>query len=213
MNESLSPVTNGQGVSRETRDRLEIFANLFFKWAASMNLVAPSTLGAMRSRHVEDSLQIYRLSPGAHEWMDLGSGGGFPGIITAICLAEIGDGWVHLVESNRKKAAFLRQALVETGARGSVHALRIEAVTNEHVKTCDRISARALADLDTLLGYIEPWAERNGELRAFLHKGRDYRRELDISHRRWDFHLVEHSSLVEEGSVILEISNLRRRNR
>lgn len=210
MNKSLSPVTSGKGVSRETQERLEHFATLFQKWAKAINLVAPSTLGELWQRHIADSLQIYDLSPGPHRWVDLGSGGGFPGVVLAIRMAELQDGWVHLVESNRKKAAFLRVALQETGARGSVHAVRIE-VAPETIPQCDRISARALADLDQLLGYIEPWAQRNPDLKAFLHKGRDYRREVAVSNRRWSFDLLEHGSVVEDDSVILEISGLKRR--
>jgi len=111
-------------VSRETRDRLERFAELFQKWSRSINLAAASTHSELWDRHIRDSLQIFQLSPGAHDWIDLGSGGGFPGVVTAICLAERGDGWVHLVESNHKKASFLRMALLETGARGSVFVPR-----------------------------------------------------------------------------------------
>ena len=211
MNESLHPVTSGIGVSRETRQRLDTFASLFRKWASKINLVAPSTLGELWSRHIQDSLQIFNLSPGPHQWVDLGSGGGFPGVITAICLAEVGDGWVHLVESNNKKAAFLRAALQETGARGSVHAVRIEAAP-EQIASCNRISARALAALDTLFGYIEPWMIRNPELRAFFHKGRDYHREVEVSHRRWNLDLLEHTSVIENDSIILEISGLSRKS-
>jgi len=198
-------------VSRETRDRLERFAALFQKWSRSINLVASSTHAELWDRHIRDSLQIYALSPGAFSWVDLGSGGGFPGIITAICLAELGDGWVHLVESNHKKASFLRMALLETGARGSVLSARIETAT-ELLPSCDRVSARALADLDSLCEFVEPWATRNQNLKAFFHKGRDYRREVEISHRRWKFDLVEHSSVIENDSVILEISGLTRKS-
>jgi 16S rRNA (guanine527-N7)-methyltransferase len=204
-------VTIGEGVSRETQERLATFALLLQKWAKAINLVAPSTLAELWSRHIQDSLQIYQLSPGPLRWIDLGSGGGFPGIITAICLTEIGYGWVHLVESNNKKAAFLRTALQETGARGSVHALRIETAP-ESLASCERISARALADLDILCGFIEPWAIRNPSLKAFFHKGRDYRREVEISRRRWNLDLVEHPSIVEKDSVVLEISGLSRRS-
>jgi 16S rRNA (guanine527-N7)-methyltransferase len=203
-------VTIGKDVSRETQERLELFAALFEKWAKAINLVSPSTRGELWTRHIQDSLQIYRLSPGSLHWVDLGSGGGFPGIVTAICLAEVGGGWVHLVESNNKKAAFLRTALQQTAARGSVHAVRIEAAP-QLIATCDRISARALAELDVLCGMIEPWAIRNTNLRSFLHKGRDYRREVEISRRRWNLDLVEHQSAVEKDSVILEVSGLSRR--
>lgn len=198
---------NGKSVSRETQERLEHFARLFQKWAKTINLVAPSTLDELWQRHISDSAQIYQLSPGAFRWLDLGSGGGFPGIITAIFLAEQDDGWVHLVESNQKKAAFLRVALSETGARGSVHPIRIEAAATE-LKECDRISARALADLDLLFSYTAPWLVEK-KARAFFHKGRDYLSEINKARGRWAFDLVEHRSAVEQDSVILEISNLQ----
>jgi 16S rRNA (guanine527-N7)-methyltransferase len=198
---------NGRSVSRETQERLQHFAALFNKWAKSINLVAPSTLGELWERHIADSAQIFQLSPGAANWVDLGSGGGFPGIITAIFLAEMDQGWIHLIESNQKKSAFLRVALSETNARGSIHTVRAEAAISV-VAQCDRISARALADLDTLLGYSSSWMI-DKETRAFFHKGRDYRRELADAHSRWSFDLLEHNSAIENDSVILEISNLR----
>ncbi|UNK38176.1 16S rRNA (guanine(527)-N(7))-methyltransferase RsmG [Shinella sp. H4-D48] len=196
-------------VSRETEERLTIFVALFQKWAKTINLVAPSTLSEVWNRHIVDSAQIYALRPGAHTWADLGSGGGFPGIVTGILLAGIGDGWVHLVESNNKKAAFLRTAILETGARASVHAIRIEDAPAT-IEDCDAISARALADLDLLLQFGLPWAERKPDLTFFLHKGRDYQREIDKAHGRWRFDLVKHASVVEPDSVVLEISKLSR---
>lgn len=211
MNKSLRTETSALGVSRETKDRLDRFAALFQKWAKAINLVAPSTIGDLWQRHINDSLQIFALSPEPAIWVDLGSGGGFPGIVTAICLVEKNDGWVHLVESNHKKAAFLRAALAETGARGTVHDVRIEEVV-ELIRECDRISARALTDLDALFSYVEPWALRNPALKAYLHKGRDYQREIEVSNRRWDFDLVVHQSIIEADSVVLEVGGLRRKS-
>lgn len=200
---------SGLNVSRETVDRLNTFVVLFQKWAKAINLVAPSTLSEVWSRHVVDSAQIYGLHPGPRIWADLGSGGGFPGIVTGILLAGTGDGWVHLVESNNKKAAFLRTAILETGARATVHAIRIEEAPAV-IERCDAISARALADLDLLMQFSAPWAERNADLRLFLHKGRDYQRELDKALGRWRFDLVKHASIVEPDSVVLEVSHLSR---
>lgn len=199
---------NGMAVSRETAERLAHFAALFTKWAKAINLVAPSTFDDLWHRHIADSAQIFQLVREARIWADLGSGGGFPGIITAIFLAELGDGWVHLVESNNKKAAFLRTALSETGARGSVHPVRIEKAS-ELIPTCDAISARALAELDLLLEFANPWAAINPSLKAYFHKGRDYRAEIEKSRRRWSFDLLVHSSAIERDSVVLEIGGIR----
>lgn len=197
----------GLRVSRETKEKLELFANLFLKWNRSINLVAPSTAGDLWRRHIADSAQLYALHQDPCTWVDLGSGGGFPGIVTALFLAERSDGWVHLVESNNKKAAFLRSAILETGARASVHPIRIEDAPNE-IPNCTAISARALADLTELCRYAYPWVLRSPGTRLFLHKGRDYAREVTAAHGGWDFDLVKHESQIEQGSVILEISNL-----
>ncbi|PDT83540.1 16S rRNA (guanine(527)-N(7))-methyltransferase RsmG [Sinorhizobium sp. BJ1] len=200
-------------VSRETLEKLEHFAVLFQKWAKSINLVAPSTLEDLWQRHIVDSLQIFQLSPSPKAWVDLGSGGGFPGVITAICLSEYSDGWVDLVESNNKKAAFLRIALNETGARGSVHPIRIEQAPSV-IPRCDAVSARALADLTQLLDYCTPWMlEETSNTVAFFHKGRDYQQEVDKAVSRFQFDLVKHASVVEPDSVVLEIANLSRRTK
>lgn len=198
---------NGLRVSRETQEKLKHFAELFRKWAKSINLVAPSTMESLWSRHIADSARVYQLFPGQRDWVDLGSGGGFPGIITAILMSETGGGWVNLVESNHKKAAFLRVALNETGARGSVYALRIEDAPKV-VPTCDVVSARALAELDQLFQYASPWMCGTGKAQALFHKGRDYRAEVDKARGRWDFDLVIHESQVEANSVLLEVANL-----
>lgn len=197
------------GVSRETQERLEHFSQLFMKWARTINLVAPSTFGDLWERHIADSAQIFQIQSDPKRWIDLGSGGGFPGIITAILLAETSDGWVHLVESNQKKAAFLRVALSETGARGSIHPVRVENAKQE-IPVCDFLSSRALADLSQLFEYGWAWAGENPDMRFYLHKGRDYQAEIDKAHSRWDFDLVKHASIIEQDSVVLEISKLRR---
>jgi len=210
MNASLPQSLNGLRVSRETAERLDHFSRLFQKWAKSINLVAPSTKENLWQRHIADSIQIFQIHPVPKQWIDLGSGGGFPGIITAICLAEFGDGWVHLVESNNKKAAFLRVALAETGARGSVHPIRIEAASAA-IPRCDAISARALADLTQLLDYCAAWMIPAPSVTAYFHKGRDYQNEIDKAVGRFQFDLVKHMSVIEPNSVVLEIANLSRK--
>ncbi|MGN6550410.1 MAG: 16S rRNA (guanine(527)-N(7))-methyltransferase RsmG [Pararhizobium sp.] len=199
-----SPTPGPWNVSRETAERLQAFAALFERWSQRINLVSARTRGELLTRHIADSLQIARLNPNPKIWIDLGSGGGFPGLITGIALAEAGEGWVHLVESNHKKAAFLRAAIVDTGARASVHPERIEAV---QIAACDAVSARALAELDALLALSQRWVSRPG-VTAWFHKGRDYAREVAKARARWNFDLIEHASTIEPDSVILEIRNL-----
>src|SRR5690242_21848794 len=105
-------------VSRETEERLDRFIELLGQWQTKTNLVAPSTLGHLWTRHVADSLQLLALRPNAKAWIDLGSGGGFPGVVLACALAEQPGAVVHLVERNAKKAAFLREAIRVTASPG-----------------------------------------------------------------------------------------------
>ena len=90
-------------VSRETWARLRQYGDIVRKWQKTINLISPTTVGDLWERHILDSLQIWALDPQPKTWLDMGSGAGFPGIVTAICLAEHGTGWVYLIESNQKK--------------------------------------------------------------------------------------------------------------
>ncbi|MBU4531787.1 MAG: 16S rRNA (guanine(527)-N(7))-methyltransferase RsmG [Hoeflea sp.] len=198
-------------VSRETWDRLRVHADLVRKWQSSINLISPKTLPDLWERHVLDSLQLFRLRPDPLTWIDMGSGAGFPGLVTAICLTDLDAGWVHLVESNNKKAAFLRQVISKTGARASVHPMRMEAMHGE-LGDVEAISARALASLPELLEYAAPFASKNPALELWFHKGMDYPGEVRSARDLWGFDLIEHQSLARDGSAILQISNLSKRN-
>src|SRR5919205_1131836 len=102
-------------VSRETEARLDRYIALLLEWQAKTNLVAPSTLPNLWTRHISDSLQLLRLAPAARTWVDLGSGGGFPGVVLACALAETPGALVHLGGRIAKKAAFLREAISVSG--------------------------------------------------------------------------------------------------
>lgn len=123
MSDSFEESVN---VSRETWARLRQYGDIVRKWQKTINLISPTTVGDLWERHILDSLQIWALDPQPKSWLDMGSGAGFPGIVTGICLAEHGAGWVYLIESNQKKAAFLRNTIVQTGARASVHPVRVD---------------------------------------------------------------------------------------
>ena len=198
-------------VSRETWQRLELYADLVRKWQPTINLISPNTVPELWERHVLDSLQLFRLQQKPLNWIDMGSGAGFPGLVTAICLMDQAEGWVHLVESNNKKAAFLRQVIVKTGARASVHPMRMETMPSE-LENIDAISARALASLKDLLDYAAPFAERKADFQMWFHKGLDYREEVRSARDHWGFDLIEHPSLAQDGSAILQISHLSKRN-
>ena len=105
-------------VSRETEARLDAYVDLLVQWQTKTNLVAPSTLPCLWTRHIADSLQLLSLAPHAKLWADFGSGGGFPGVVLACALADVAGARIDLVERNAKKAAFLREAIRITGTPG-----------------------------------------------------------------------------------------------
>lgn len=193
-------------VSRETFDRLREFETHFRKWNRSINLVAASTQDDLWRRHILDSAQLARIEPTARLWVDLGSGGGFPGLVMAFLLAERG-GSIDLVESNRKKAGFLQAMIGQFGLPARVVARRIEDAP-AFVAQPEIVTARALAPLGLLLDLSAPWLLAGA--RGLFHKGRDYQREVEESAHRWRFDLVEHTSLVDPQSVILELRGLRK---
>jgi len=194
-------------VSRETFARLKEFESAFVRWAGRINLAAPSTLPQIWERHILDSARLVRLAPAATLWLDLGSGGGFPGAVVAILLMDRPGSHVDLVESNRKKAAFLQTVLASLKAPARVHSRRIEDCY-ETIAAPEIVTARALAPLTHLLELAEPWLSRGAT--ALFHKGRDYQREIEESDNAWRFDLVKHDESVGGNGVILEISNLRR---
>ncbi|UDL87411.1 16S rRNA (guanine(527)-N(7))-methyltransferase RsmG [Mesorhizobium sp. PAMC28654] len=193
-------------VSRETFDRLVAFEEMFQKWNRRINLVAPSTLGHVWERHILDSAQLARIEPLATRWVDLGSGGGFPGLILAFLLAERDGASIDLVESNRKKASFLQSVVGQFNLPARVVARRIDD-SYEHVAAPQIVTARALASLSSLLDLSAPWLTTG--TRGLFHKGRDYRAEVEESAHRWAFDLVEHPSMTDPLGVILELSDLR----
>jgi len=191
-------------VSRETVDRLSEFERQFLRWSARINLAAPSQLDRLWTRHILDSAQLVRFAPETTRWLDIGSGGGFPGAVVAILLCDRPLFHIDLVESNRKKAAFLKTALASAEC-ATVLAIRIEDAYPA-VDAPEIVSARALAPLSELLGLAEPWLKAGA--RGLFHKGRDYASEIEEARDAWRFDLVEHRSMVDREGVILEIRNL-----
>ena len=204
--ESLKAIV--PAVSRETVDRLIAFEELFRKWSKAINLASPSTLNELWTRHILDSAQLFPLASDAKNWLDIGSGGGFPGIVTACFLADQPGTAIDLIESAGKKAAFLRTAAGHLNVPAHIHSARIEAMWQK-IETPQVVTARALASLNDLFGLAEPWLTNGAK--ALFQKGRDYQREIDESRVGWSFDLVQHQSAIDQASVILEISNLRRK--
>lgn len=196
-------------VSRETIDFLALYAELLVQWQRTINLVAPSTLSDVWHRHFADSAQLLALAPpSALAWIDLGSGAGFPGLVLAIMLQERQGARMTLVESDSRKAAFLREVARRTGAPVDIRAERAEKLsTQAKVTATDVITARALASLDSLLALSRPWFGAN--TRALFLKGRDAGREIEEARSRWQFDCRREPSLTDAEASVLVIEHLR----
>lgn len=189
-------------VSRETSERLETYAALLGRWNERINLVSRTSLAQLWSRHILDSAQLFALA-GAQlqNWADLGSGGGFPGLVVAILAAESAPGLrMTLVESDGRKAAFLATAVRELGLSVAVRQERIEARAPLGAQI---LSARALAPLDDLLGYAVRHLAPGG--RALFLKGASHGAEIAAARAHWSFELQIHPSKSGADGVILEI--------
>jgi 16S rRNA (guanine527-N7)-methyltransferase len=201
---SLTPV------SRETGVRLDRYVDLLLEWQSKTNLVAPSTLPHLWTRHISDSLQLLTLVPTARLWADFGSGGGFPGVVLACALAETPGAMVHLIERNAKKGAFLREALRVTNSPGTVHLADIGDIVDSAIGKVDCVTARALAPLHQLIGFAEPLV-RQGAKALFL-KGQDVELELTEATKYWNIKPRLHSSRTGGHGWIVELDHIERRN-
>ncbi|MCK8463281.1 16S rRNA (guanine(527)-N(7))-methyltransferase RsmG [Aliiroseovarius sp. S1339] len=194
-------------VSRETIEKLGVYAALLQKWNPAINLVAPSTLATLWSRHFLDSAQIIDLTPESMKtWCDMGTGGGFPGLIVAI-MAQDRDPKRQTVciESDIRKATFLRTVVREADVNATILSERIEAVTPQNA---DVVSARALAPLKDLLGYADRHLAPAG-MGIFL-KGENYRSEVEEALEVWRFQLDTYPSKTHPDAVVLKIGDLNR---
>lgn len=193
-------------ISKDVFERLCLFVARLEEWQKKTNLVAPSTLDEIWHRHVADSLQCFALKPNARKWLDIGSGGGFPGLVIAAVMADHEGGEIVLIESNNKKTAFLRQVNRKMGAPGRVVTSRVEEAEIDAYAP-EIVTARALTALPNLLDLTCNWLSASTV--GLFHKGRDYRSELQECNGVWTFDLLHHPSAISTDSVILEIANLR----
>lgn len=194
-------------VSRETLQRLTLYADLLRHWTRRINLISASTVDALWQRHFLDSAQVFDIAPPqARTWLDLGSGGGFPGLVIAVMAAECRpDLRITLVESDQRKAAFLRRVARETGVGAVVLAERAEALPPQRA---DVVSARALAPLDKLLGFAERHLSPGGT--ALFPKGARAAGEIKTARKSWQFALDLRPSLTDDKAAILKITELSR---
>jgi 16S rRNA (guanine527-N7)-methyltransferase len=190
-------------VSREIAERLDRFAALLLKWQHRINLIASSTIPILWTRHIADSLQLLDQAPDAKIWIDLGSGAGFPGIVVACALADAPGAAVHLVESNGKKANFLREAVRLIDAPATVHGMRIEDFVNNFNARPDVVTARALAPLKQILALAHPLS-KTGAQGLFL-KGQDVGSELTQASKYWKFEPVLVPSKTNPNSRIVSV--------
>lgn len=200
-------VLSSLDVSRETSDRLRLLANLLLKWNPRINLVSKSTLETLWTRHILDSAQIFDLVPHpVGHWVDIGSGGGFPGLVVAILAAEKDPSQTTtLIESDQRKCAFLRTVLRETGVSGAVLTKRIEQAEPQDA---DVLSARALADLSQLYEFAERHLSKSGT--ALFPKGVTWQKELREAEESWSFSHEVITSKSEPEAVILKLGDIRR---
>lgn len=190
-------------VSRETIVRLDIYVDLLERWQGVQNLVSSKTLADLWTRHIWDSAQLLPFLGPARHIADLGSGAGFPGLVLAILLSGTSEATVHLVESNRRKAAFLQEVVRATGVKASVHPLRIEDFVAHCTEPIDVIVARALAPVAKLLALSEPLLKKGA--RALFLKGQDVEMELTQASKSWRLTASIVPSVTDSGGRILRI--------
>jgi 16S rRNA (guanine527-N7)-methyltransferase len=197
-------------VPHETILKLTRYAELLTHWQKSMNLVAPSTVPKVWSRHFADSAQLRGLAPDARLWLDLGSGAGFPGLVIAILQESVPDFRMNLVESSSKKCAFLAEVARVAEAPVDIHAMRIEQLAEKAQSLRpDVVCARALAPLPRLLKLAEPFVGEG--TRALFLKGRETEAEIEAARSGWDFTVRLHPSLTASDAFIVDVTELRRR--
>lgn len=194
-------------VSRETLERLDIYAALLKKWNPAINLVGKSTVETLWTRHFLDSAQVFRISKVNHgHWVDIGTGGGFPGLVVAAMAKDAAPGISFtFVESDLRKATFLRTAAMDMGLAVKVISKRIEDIPS---LSADVLSARALASVADLLGYADLHLKPDG--RALFLKGATVDQEVTEALETWSFQSEEYRSMTDTTGVILSIGDIRR---
>jgi 16S rRNA (guanine527-N7)-methyltransferase len=205
---ALALIHDSREIAPDLVPRLDRLAALLLQWQATTNLVAPSTLPELWTRHIADSLQLLSLAPDAKHWVDLGSGAGFPGLVVGCALAQTPGVTIHLVESNLKKAAFLREAGRITGAPVKVHAVRIEDFVDRFAEPVEIVTARALATLVNLIESAYPLLKRGAQ--ALFLKGQDVEAELTAASKCWTIDAELIPSATEPGGRIVRVRSVER---
>ena len=188
-------------VSRETLVKLELYETQLLKWQRAVNLVSKSTIPALWERHFLDSAQLLpHISDNVETVVDMGSGGGFP----AMVLAMTGRFDVHFIESDQKKIEFLRNVSRETNTPVNLHCCRLE---NAPDIRADLVTSRALATLDKLLTFAEPFSDENTQC-LFL-KGQTHDEEISCAKDNWDVKFSTYNSITDPKGVILKVESFK----
>lgn len=192
-------------VSRETLDDLIAFDTLVQTWSPKINLVSRGDLSDLWGRHIWDSVQLWQNRPSsATLWFDLGSGGGFPGLVLAMLAKHNCPNLkIHLIESDQRKCAFLRTVVRTLDLNAKINAARTDQVT---LRDADVISARALAGLPELLEMACPLAKTST---TFLFpKGVRWKSEVQMALEKWRFEYNAHQSHTDKDACLLELRNV-----
>lgn len=193
-------------VSRETLEDLTRFHDLVLKWTVKINLISKSSASDLWSRHIWDSAQLVEFFPLAKSWLDIGSGGGFPGIVLAILAKhQMPERQITMVESDLRKCAFLRSVVRELSLNAKVLSRRIQAIPPQ---SADIMSARALSDLPALLAFAERHLAPGGT--ALFLKGETWEKEVQTARESWSFALQAHKSKTNPAAAILEVKDIKR---
>ena len=196
-----------ENVSHETIERLHLYADLLKVWNPSAGLVAKSTLPQLWTRHFLDSAQLLKAAPNSQiRWIDLGTGGGLPGMVLAIMCDEQrpSDEFV-LVESNVRKCEFLKTVCRETGVRAEILHGRAETLEPQAANVA---TARALTSLSQLLYFASRHLVEGGM--ALFHKGAGRQSEIDDAQKKWTFRLTEMPSITNDAGAVLQVCDIRR---
>lgn len=198
-------VLSGIDVSRETIDRLCKFEDIVLKWNPKINLISKSTIDDVWFRHITDSAQLHQYAPpNVSRWLDIGSGGGFPGIVMAAM--SVGLGYqtdFTFVESDQRKATFLRAAARELELKVTVLAERVEAT---QAQNADVITARALKSVSELMPMLDRHIATEGI--AILPKGRTFAGEIPAAQENWSFDMDGHASITDSDARILIVKDI-----
>lgn len=200
------PIPEWLSVSRETQERLQTYYKLVCKWNTAINLVSAASLQDGWHRHILDSAQLLAIS-GCDRglWLDVGSGAGFPGLVVSIMAGEaLPFLHVTLVESDRRKAIFLSEAIRQLGLNADVYAGRLESIKDANATV---VSARAFAPLDKLLAVAARHISEDGV--SLFMKGQTYQTEMKVAADNWRYDCDVIPSKTDANSVILKVKKVR----